>query len=205
MVLRTVTHSVPEVSAPVNNKDALERELQRLQKRFPGVIWGRYLDKIPSVPEDVFIAPGASVIGDVRLSPGCSLWFGCVLRGDLAPIEIGANSNVQDGTVIHVGDRDPVFIANDVVIGHRAVIHGCHIEERVLIGMQSTVMDAARIGRGSVVAAGAVVMAESQVPASSLVVGVPARVKKTLDPMAAEFHAQLAQKYRRLAHNYRVG
>ena len=205
MASRTVVDSVPEVLGPPAEVEELDRQLNNLRGRFPGVIFARYLGRVPSVAPDVYIAPGASIVGDVRLASRSSVWFGCVLRGDLSPIEVGEGSNIQDGTVIHVGDRDGTKIGRDVVVGHRAMLHACTIGDACLIGMQSTVLDASEIGAGSVLAAGCVVTAQSKIDARSLLVGIPARVVKTVTAADEDFHRQLAAKYRRLAQNYQVG
>lgn len=128
-----------------------------------------------------FIAPGAVVLGDVTLGPRASVWYGCVLRGDMAPIVVGEASNVQDGTIVHVDAGRPARIGARVGIGHRAVIHGCEIEDECLIGMGSILLNEVHIGSGSVVAAGAVVPEGTVVPAGSLVMGVPARVVRPVD------------------------
>ena len=172
---------------------------------FPGVIFARYLAATPTVGARVFLAPGAALVGDVTLGDDVSVWYGCVLRGDVNRIVVGARSNMQDGAVVHLGDRDPTVIGADVVVGHRAVLHGCTIEDAVLIGLQATVLDGAVIGAGSVVGAGALVTAGTVVPERSLVLGAPARVVRTLGDDAPEFHAALAAKYTRLQHNYREG
>jgi len=205
MTSRTVVGSVACVSAVPANLLELEGRLEALRRRFPGALIQRYLAQLPAVAEDAYLAPGAALVGSVDLAAGVSVWHGCVLRGDLNRIEVGARSNVQDGSVVHVGDRDPAIIGADVVVGHRAVIHGCRIEDGVLVGIQATILDGALIGQGSVVAAGAVVTAGMQVPARSLVLGVPAKVKRTLSEADEAFHRELAAKYTRLAHNYRHG
>jgi carbonic anhydrase/acetyltransferase-like protein (isoleucine patch superfamily) len=128
-----------------------------------------------------FIAPGAVVLGDVTLGPESSVWYTAVLRGDTAPIAVGAASNVQDGSVIHVDAGVPATVGARVGIGHRAILHGCTIEDECLIGMGSIVLNGARIGRGSVVAAGAVVPEGLDVPPGSVVVGVPARITRSVD------------------------
>jgi carbonic anhydrase/acetyltransferase-like protein (isoleucine patch superfamily) len=107
--------------------------------------------------------------------------------------------------IVHLGDRDPIVVAEDVVVGHRAVLHGCHIEAACLIGIQSTILDGARIGEGSVVGAGALVTAGTEIPPHSLVLGTPGKVVRTLSDDDLEFHRRLAAKYVRLAHNHRHG
>lgn len=205
MTSRTVVGSVECVSAVPAHLAELEERLGALRRRFPGALIQRYLAQVPRVAQDTYVAPGATLVGSVELAAGASVWHGCVLRGDLNRIELGLRSNVQDGSVVHVGDRDPAIIGADVVVGHRAVIHGCRIEDRVLVGIQSTILDGAVIGQGSVVAAGAVVTAGTLVPPRSLVVGVPGKVKRTLTEADELFHRELAAKYTRLAHNYRHG
>jgi carbonic anhydrase/acetyltransferase-like protein (isoleucine patch superfamily) len=126
------------------------------------------------------------VLGDVTLGPRASVWFGAVLRGDMAPITVGEATNVQDGTIIHVDEGLPATIGARVGIGHRAVLHGCTVEDECLIGMGSILLNEVRVGTGSVVAAGAVVPEGMVVPAGSLVVGVPGRVVRAVDEALRE-------------------
>ncbi|MCB9663889.1 MAG: gamma carbonic anhydrase family protein [Alphaproteobacteria bacterium] len=205
MAIRTVPDSVERVPGPVPQAAAVEARLEALRARFPGVVLRRYLDRGPTVADDVFLAEGAVLVGDVRLAQGSSVWFGCVLRGDLTHIEVGPRSNLQDGTVVHLGDRDPTVVGADVVVGHRALLHGCVIEDACLVGMGAIVLDGAVVGTGSIVGAGAVVTAGTRIPPHSLVLGTPGRVVKTLDPDLGDFHREVAAKYTRLAHNHRVG
>lgn len=205
MAIRTIADSVTSVSGPPENLAELNAALAELGAHFPGVIFRRYLGRVPRVAADVFLAPGAAIIGDVEIGPGASVWFGCVLRGDVNRIVVGARSNLQDGTVVHLGDDDATIIGEDVVVGHRAVVHGCTIEDGCLIGIQATVLDGARIGHGSVVGAGAVVTASAVIPPRSLVLGTPGKVVKQLDESAEDFHRRLAAKYTRLHHNHRLG
>ena len=139
-----------------------------------------FLSKEPQLADEVFIAPGATVIGDVRLGARSSVWYGCVLRGDINFIQIGEATNVQDGSVIHLADDFPVIIGDYVTIGHSAVVHACVVEDECLIGMNATILDGAVIGRRSIVAAGSLVPQGMQVPPGSLVAGVPAKVKRSL-------------------------
>ena len=205
MAIRTVTDSVVRVPGPPPDAATLDAAVEALRARHPGAILRRYLDRVPAVADDAFVAAGAVVVGDVRIGPRASVWHAAVLRGDLAPIEIGPGANVQDGAVVHVGDRDPAVVGPDVVVGHGAVVHGCTLEAAVLVGIRATILDAARIGSGSIIGAGAVVASEMHVPPNSLVVGVPGRVVRTFDPDRRAFVAALAAKYARLAHNHRVG
>jgi carbonic anhydrase/acetyltransferase-like protein (isoleucine patch superfamily) len=205
VVSRTVVDSVTEVEGPPEQLAQLQAQLCALRQAHPGVIFARYRDRIPTVHPTAFIAPGAAIVGDVRLGPNTSVWFGCVLRGDVASIEVGARSNLQDGTVVHLGDDDPTVIGEDVVVGHRAVVHGCTIGDGCLVGIQATILDGARVGHGSVVGAGALVTAGTELPPRSLALGVPAELVRTLTADDEAFARALAGKYTRLAHNYRVG
>ncbi|MEI6521683.1 MAG: gamma carbonic anhydrase family protein [bacterium] len=136
----------------------------------------------PDFPDSVFVAHNATVIGDVALGENVSIWYGARLRGDIAPISIGANSNVQDNATIHVDFDIPVNIGANVTIGHNAVIHGTTIEDDALIGMGAIVLNRAVVGKGSIVGAGSVVREGMIIPAGSLVAGVPAKVLKELSP-----------------------
>jgi len=205
MAARPEVDSVTIAAGPPVNAADLEAALQALRLRFPGAILERYLERVPAVAANVRIAAGAAVIGDVRLGEDVSVWYGCVLRGDVNRIEVRERSNVQDGAVIHLGDRSGTFIAEEVVIGHRAVVHGCSVGGGTLVGIQATILDGAVIGEGCVIGSCALVTAGTVVPPHSLVVGVPGRVVKTLSAEDEDFHRRLAGKYVRLAHNYRVG
>jgi carbonic anhydrase/acetyltransferase-like protein (isoleucine patch superfamily) len=135
----------------------------------------------PSLGEGVWVAPSADVIGDVTIGAHASIWYQCVLRGDIAPITIGAGTNIQDLTMVHVDVARPCRIGAGVGIGHRAIIHGCDIEDECLIGMGAIVLSDAVVGEGSVVAAGALVTEGARIPPGSLVVGVPGRVVRPID------------------------
>ncbi|MGW0911973.1 gamma carbonic anhydrase family protein [Streptomyces sp. NPDC002784] len=134
----------------------------------------------PKVDEDVFVAPTASVIGDVTLRAGASVWYGAVLRGDVERISVGASSNVQDNCTLHADPGFPVTVGERVSIGHNAVVHGATVEDDCLVGMGATVLNGAVIGAGSLVAAQALVPQGMVVPPGSLVAGVPAKVKREL-------------------------
>jgi carbonic anhydrase/acetyltransferase-like protein (isoleucine patch superfamily) len=130
----------------------------------------------PQLAPGVFLADSATVAGDVHLAPGVSVWFGCVLRSERATLTVGEDTNLQDLTVVHTDEGVPTAIGSRVTVGHRAILHGCTVEDDVLIGMGAIVLNGARIGRGAVVAAGAVVREGMEVPAGTLAVGVPAKV-----------------------------
>jgi gamma-carbonic anhydrase len=135
----------------------------------------------PTVDPSAFVDASAQVIGDVHIGPESSVWMNVVIRGDVNDIRIGARSNVQDLTLVHVmRETNPTVIGDNVTIGHSAVIHGCTIEDRCLIGMGAVLLNGCRIGTGSIVAAGAVVPEGLQIPPGSMVMGVPARVKRPL-------------------------
>jgi carbonic anhydrase/acetyltransferase-like protein (isoleucine patch superfamily) len=136
----------------------------------------------PRIDPTAFVAEGAVVIGDVEIGPGASIWYGCVVRGDVNFVRIGARTNIQDGTVIHVSRVDhPTIIADEVTVGHGAMIHGCTIEAGSLIGIGSIVLDGAVIGRESLIAAGSLVTPGTVIPPRSMVMGSPAKIKRTLD------------------------
>ena len=128
--------TVPRAHAPPANLDALNVALDQLRRAHPGAIFDRYLEHVPTVGSDALVCAGAAVVGDVRIGVGASVWYNAVLRADLNYIELGAHSNLQDGTVVHLGNNDPTVIGDHVVVGHRAVLHGCTIEPHCLIGMQ---------------------------------------------------------------------
>jgi carbonic anhydrase/acetyltransferase-like protein (isoleucine patch superfamily) len=200
--MATSSSSVALVQGPHPDAAALDARLAEQRRRFPRATLDRYLDKLPALGERVLLAPTATVVGDVRLGADVSIWYGAVLRGDLAPVVVGDRSNLQDGTVVHVGDFSACTIGADTVVGHRVVLHGCTIEDACLIGMQSTILDDAVIGAGSLVGAGALVTQKTVIPPRSLVLGAPARVIRTLTPEDEAFHRQMAAKYARLKENY---
>ncbi|MFF9278197.1 gamma carbonic anhydrase family protein [Streptomyces griseosporeus] len=134
----------------------------------------------PRIDENTFVAPTASVIGDVTLAEGASVWYGAVLRGDVERISVGAQSNVQDNCTLHTDPGFPVTVGERVSIGHNAVVHGATVEDDCLIGMGATVLNGAVIGAGSLVAAQALVPQGMVVPPGSLVAGVPAKVRREL-------------------------
>ncbi|MET7936753.1 gamma carbonic anhydrase family protein [Streptomyces sp. NPDC005322] len=136
--------------------------------------------KEPAIAPDAFVAPTSVVIGDVVLGAGSSVWYQAVLRGDGGPIVLGAESNIQDNCTVHVDPGFPVSIGERVTVGHNAVVHGCTVEDDVLIGMGATILNGAHIGAGSLIAAQALVPQGMRVPPGSLVAGVPAKVKREL-------------------------
>jgi carbonic anhydrase/acetyltransferase-like protein (isoleucine patch superfamily) len=158
--------------------------------------------RIPRICPSVYIAPSADVIGSVELAENSSVWFQCVLRGDIEPIRIGANSNIQDGTIVHTIDGAPVIVGDWVTVGHRAVLHGCTIESNCLIGMGAVILNRAHIGEGSIVAAGAVVAEKTVVPPHSLYMGVPAKLRRELTADEQPFIRMHAEHYLRYKDAY---
>ncbi len=169
-----------------------------------------YLDLTPTIGKDSWIAPSADVIGDVKMGEDCSIWFGCVVRGDVHKIVIGDRVNVQDLSMIHVthykkadkSDGNPTIIEDDVTIGHRVMLHGCTIKKACLIGMSCTILDGAVIGEESIVGANSLVTKNKIYPPRSLIMGSPAKVVRTLsDEEVAELYAS-ASRYVKFKNNY---
>jgi carbonic anhydrase/acetyltransferase-like protein (isoleucine patch superfamily) len=165
-----------------------------------------YGDVRPRIGRDVFIAPNATIIGDVEIADEASIWFGAVLRGDVGPIRVGPRSNVQDLVCIHMtGGVSLTDIGADVTVGHGAILHGCKVGDRALVGMGSVIMDNAEIGEGSVVAAGSVVAPKTIFPPRSLIRGAPARLVREVNATegalgidGAGHYTEMGRRYRRL-------
>ncbi|MEM6255241.1 MAG: gamma carbonic anhydrase family protein [Cyanobacteria bacterium P01_D01_bin.156] len=158
----------------------------------PGKTW-----PAPDISQAAFIAPNATVIGDVKVLEGANIWYGAVVRGDVEQICIGAHSNVQDGAVLHGDPGQPTILEAYVTIGHRAVVHSAHIERGCLIGIGAIILNGVQVGAGSIIGAGAVV--NKDVPRGSLVVGVPGKVRKTLTSEQIDDLIDHAKKYEQLA------
>ncbi len=162
----------------------------------------QFLDRRPFIAASAFIAPQTFIHGDVEIGEQVSVWPQCSLRGDIAPIRIGAYSNVQDGSVVHVADDRPAIIGEWVTVGHQATIHACTIEDEVLIGMGAVILDGARIGARSIVGANSTVTGHTQIPPGSLVLGSPAKVVR---PLSDEEQAGIrvwAERYVTLSRRY---
>ena len=155
-----------------------------------------YQGRLPQIPASCYVDLSAQVIGDVTLGENASVWMNAVLRGDVHSIRVGANSNVQDCSVLH-GQRNlyPVIIGDWVTIGHNATVHGCVVEDAVLIGIGARVLNNCRIGEGSLIAAGAVIPEGTIVPPRTLWAGVPAKLRRTLDDKDRELILQYARNY----------
>ncbi len=159
--------------------------------------------KAPRLLESVFAADDALVIGDVEIGEDSSLWFGAIVRGDVNTIRIGARTNVQDYSVLHVThDTHPTVVGDDVTLGHRATLHGCTIKDRCLVGIGAVVMDGAVVGEDAMVGAGSLVPPGMVVPSGTLAVGVPAKVKRPLTPQEIAFLRTSASNYVRYAQEY---
>lgn len=155
--------------------------------------------RFPEISDSCFIAPNASIIGDVTIDEDCSIWFNTVIRGDVNKIRIGKNVNIQDGACVHCTyERTETYIGNNVSIGHNAIVHGCTIKDNVLIGMGAIVMDNAIIGSNSIIAAGAVVLENTIVESNSIYAGIPAKKVKTV----SEDH--IVGEIQRIANNYKM-
>jgi gamma-carbonic anhydrase len=200
--MATSTTSVPLVDGPHPDAAALDARVAALRARLPRAIVERYLGLVPALGARVLVCPGAALVGEVHLEDDVSVWFGAILRGDLAPVTVGRASNIQDGTVMHVGDRSPCVVGQEVVVGHRVMLHGCRLEDGCLVGMQATILDDAVVGEGSLVAAAALVTPGTKIPPRSLVRGAPAKVVRPLADDEVAFQRALAAKYVRLKENY---
>lgn len=158
--------------------------------------------KRPQVGKNVFVAPTAVIIGDVHIGDGANIWFGAVIRGDLGTIQIGPGCSIQDNVTIHVPIGKKTIIGSDVTVGHGAVLEGCNIGDRSVIGMRAVVLEDARIGTEVMLAAGSVVVERAVVPARSLAAGAPAQVKKPLSGGASDWIKIAAQTYHELRDRY---
>ena len=162
-----------------------------------------FKNKKPRIHPSVFIAPGAHVIGDVSIGANSSVWFTTVLRGDIHSIRVGKNTNIQDGSLLHV-DRDrPCILKDGIVMGHQATAHACTVENGVLIGIGARILSGAKIGKFSLIGAGAVVLENAVIPPYSLVVGVPGKVVRKLTKKEATLHVPWALRYAALAKDYK--
>lgn len=157
---------------------------------------------IPTIGKHVFIAPTAVVIGDVTIGDNASIWFNAVLRGDMAPIKIGTNTNIQDNCTVHTDFGKPAIIGDRVTVGHNAVVHGCTIEAGSLVGIGAIVLNDAHILEQTVIAAGAVVREGARVGPRQLIAGTPATVKKELTDLPMDRFERSVEEYLKLARTY---
>ncbi len=160
--------------------------------------------KMPVLPESVFIAETSLVIGDVELGEDSSVWFGSVVRGDVNYIRIGARTNIQDMTMVHVSSKThPTILEDEITVGHRVTLHGCHVESRCLVGIGAILLDGVRVGNNSLVAAGSLLTPGTIIPPRSLVMGSPARVKRELTDDELEHLDRSWRNYVELKEHYR--
>jgi len=162
-------------------------------------------DLIPVIDPEAYVHPDAVIIGNVVLGPGASVWPGAVLRGDTGLIRIGDRTNIQDGTIVHTTQDWPTMIGADCVVGHRAHLEGCVVEDGCLIASGSLVLNRARVHAGAVVAAAALVREDIVIPAGALAVGVPATVREEAGLRQREWISRAVKNYLRLAHQHRAG
>jgi carbonic anhydrase/acetyltransferase-like protein (isoleucine patch superfamily) len=159
----------------------------------------------PKIHKTAFVAENAMIIGDVEIGAESSIWFNSVVRGDVNFIRIGARTNVQDASVIHVSSKThPTVLEDEITLGHRVTLHGCHVERGCLIGIGAIVLDGARIGKNSLIAAGSLVTPDTQIPPRSLVMGSPARVKRKLTDDEIYNLARFWQNYTELLKVYKL-
>jgi carbonic anhydrase/acetyltransferase-like protein (isoleucine patch superfamily) len=156
----------------------------------------------PRIAASAFVAPTATIIGDVAIGEDSSVWFGAVLRGDTGRIEIGARTSVQDNAVVHTSEHRPTIIGDDVTIGHGAVLEGCTIERGALVGMNAVVLHDAVVGAESLIAAGSVVTDGTKIPPRSVAAGAPCKVRKPLEGVAAQWILRAGPAYVRLSRRY---
>lgn len=162
-----------------------------------------YKGKKPQIEDTCFVAENATVIGDVVLKADCSIWYGAVLRADMAQIFIDEGSNVQDNATVHCSPGYDCHIGKSVTVGHNAIVHGATIEDNVMIGMHATVLNGAVVGKNSIVAAGALVTENCIIPENSLVVGIPGKAIKTLSPAGVESILVNAQHYAEISKEHK--
>lgn len=160
------------------------------------------LQKPIEIGENVFLAPNATAVGNVILESESSIWFGAVLRGDTDEIRIGTRTNIQDNAVIHADPGEPCHIGNDCIVGHSAIVHGAHLDHHVLVGMHATVLNNAHIGAYSIIGANALVPSGTIIPPYSLVLGVPAKIVKSLGSEVEETIQNNVNEYVKRAKSY---
>jgi gamma-carbonic anhydrase len=165
----------------------------------------KFQEKEPKIHESAFIAENAVIIGDVEIGEGASIWYGCILRGDVNYIRIGAKTNIQDMSMIHVsrGNDYPTIIEDEVTVGHSVTLHGCYVEKGSLIGIGAIILDGARIGANSLIAAGSLVTPNTIIPPRSFVLGSPARVKRELSDEEVQDLQKFWTNYVSLSETYK--
>jgi carbonic anhydrase/acetyltransferase-like protein (isoleucine patch superfamily) len=165
-----------------------------------------FKEKTPRMHSSTFVADDAVIIGDVEIGEDSSVWFGSIIRGDVNFIRIGARTNIQDGTIIHVSSKThSTILEEEITVGHRVTLHGCYVERRSLIGIGAILLDGVRIGKNSLVAAGSLLTPDTQIPPRSLVMGSPARVKRELTEDEIAMLERRWRDYVELAKAYKKG
>ena len=162
-----------------------------------------FKNKHPKIHSTAFVAPGAHIIGDVTLAKGSSVWFTAVLRADINYIKVGEDTNIQEGSLLHVDYDAPCILKKGIIMGHQATAHGCVVEDGVLVGIGARILSHSYIGAYSLIGAGAVVLEGAKIPPRSLVLGVPGKVVRQLSAKEVAVHVPWAKRYRELATVYR--
>ena len=163
-----------------------------------------YRGRWPKIHETAFLAPSADVIGEVEIGAHSSIWFQCVLRGDVHSIRVGEGTNIQDQSILHVTHKThPMVLGNHVTVGHRVILHGCELGDLVMVGMGSIILDGVVVGAGSLIGAGTLLTKNTQIPPDSLVYGSPGKVIRTLTGKERETLAESAQNYVEAAVEFR--
>jgi carbonic anhydrase/acetyltransferase-like protein (isoleucine patch superfamily) len=162
-----------------------------------------YRDKLPDVDRSAFVAGTATVVGDVTVGPGSSVWFGAVLRGDVNTIRVGARTSIQEHAILHSDADAPCTVGDGVTIGHQAVVHGCTVENGAVIGIGAIVLNHARVGEGAVIGAGALVKENAHIPPNTLAVGIPAKPVRLLTDEDRKRFEENAAHYVKLGEEYR--
>lgn len=152
-------------------------------------------DLVPQIPASTYIAPNTSIIGDVVVAENVTFWFNVVVRADMAQVSIGKNTNIQDGSILHVDYGFPLIIGDNVTVGHKVMLHGCTIGESTLIGMNAVILNGAKIGKNCVIGANALVTENMVVPDGHMALGSPAKVVKEIDPKMISLFEKSAQHY----------
>ena len=179
----------------------VNKETFDLSEKFIETI-GRNIRTAPRIAPDAYIAPDATLVANVEVGPEASVWHQAVLRGDVAPVVLGAQSNVQDGAVVHTADELPAIIGRLVTVGHKAVVHACTLEDEVLVGMGAVILDGAHVGTRSIIGANATVTQGMKIPPGSMVLGTPAKVVRSLSEAEQEEIKKWALRYVRLSREY---
>jgi len=161
-----------------------------------------YNGKKPRISDKAFVAPNATIIGDVEVADNASIWFGAQVRGDLGKITVGSGSSIQDNAVVHADAGKQTVIEEDVTVGHAAVLHSCTVKRGAVIGIKSVILDDAVVGEQAMVAAGSVVTSGTHIPSRHLAAGIPARVKKELEGQSLWWVEQSPGDYAELTRNY---